>query len=241
MLIQGNTRQKHVKNACGYQYSSDSVVQVRTFINFLTSEFGSSTRGERETQFLKVFRIILCWQNSNTRHISWSFRSPFLFAGRDPKNLTVCLNGQNQNFSTPWSELNFYCPSTWPKSTTNSTGPHSITNWTGPHSTTNSSGPQPRPNSTCLQPRPKWRLSQNTQILSPSLPGMRSFTLQSHFLSEVYYQQDQLWLSYLLRTSVNCNQCLCTWTKSRIVQSLTKLNNKIKLTKNDLYKKKIIP
>ena len=26
-----------------------SVVQVRTFINFLTSEFGSSTRGERDT------------------------------------------------------------------------------------------------------------------------------------------------------------------------------------------------
>ena len=26
-----------------------TVVQVRTFINFLTSEFGSSTRGERDT------------------------------------------------------------------------------------------------------------------------------------------------------------------------------------------------
>ena len=31
------------------QYTSDSVVQVRTFINFLTSEFGSSTRRERNT------------------------------------------------------------------------------------------------------------------------------------------------------------------------------------------------
>ena len=31
----------------------------------------------------------------------------------------------------------------------------------------------------------------------------------------------RLWLSYPLRASVNCTQCLCTWTKSRIVQSPT--------------------
>ena len=37
----------------------------------------------------------------------------------------------------------------------------------------------------------------------------------------------QLWLSYPLRTSVDCTQCLCTWTKSRIVQSPTKLNDEI--------------
>ena len=97
----------------------------------LTSEFASSTRGERGT-ILRVFRIILYKQNSNARHISWSSRSPFIFVGRDPKNLIVCFNGRNPNFSTPWSELNFYCPSTWPKSTTNSTGPHLSINWAGP-------------------------------------------------------------------------------------------------------------
>ena len=37
----------------------------------------------------------------------------------------------------------------------------------------------------------------------------------------------QLWLSYPLCISINCTQCLCTWTKSRIVQSPTKLNDKI--------------
>ena len=37
----------------------------------------------------------------------------------------------------------------------------------------------------------------------------------------------QLWLSYPLHVSVDCTQCLCTWTKSRIVQSPTKLNDKI--------------
>ena len=47
----------------------------------------------------------------------------------------------------------------------------------------------------------------------------------------------QLWLTYPLRTNEDCTQCLCTWTKSRIVQSPTKLNAKIPLTKNDLYKK----
>ena len=36
-----------------------------------------------------------------------------------------------------------------------------------------------------------------------------------------------LWLSYPLRASVNCAQCLCTWTKSRIVRSPNKLNDKI--------------
>ena len=37
----------------------------------------------------------------------------------------------------------------------------------------------------------------------------------------------QLWLSYHLRTSVNCTQCLCTWIKGWIVQSPIKLNDKI--------------
>ena len=36
-----------------------------------------------------------------------------------------------------------------------------------------------------------------------------------------------MWLSYPLHTSVNCTQCVCTSTKSRIVQSPTKPNDKI--------------
>ena len=36
-----------------------------------------------------------------------------------------------------------------------------------------------------------------------------------------------LWLSYPLRASVNCTQCVCTCTKSWIVQSPTKPNDKI--------------
>ena len=37
----------------------------------------------------------------------------------------------------------------------------------------------------------------------------------------------QLWLLYPLCVSINCTQCLCTWTKSWIIQSPTKLNDKI--------------
>ena len=53
--------------------------------------------------------------------------------------------------------------------------------------------------------------------------------LQSH-PSHIFYLGFllwHLWLSYPLRTSVNCTQCVCTCTKSRIVQSPTKPNDKI--------------
>ena len=39
------------KNTGGLKYTGDSVFQVRMFINFLTSEFGSFTRGERDIIF----------------------------------------------------------------------------------------------------------------------------------------------------------------------------------------------
>ena len=75
--------------------------------HLLNSDFFDTTR---ERQFLKVFRIIRCKQNSNARHISWSFRSQFIFAGRYPKNLTVCLNCRNPNYSTPWQITQFSMP-----------------------------------------------------------------------------------------------------------------------------------
>ena len=69
------------------------------------------------------------------------------------------------------------------------------------------------------------RLFQNPQIPSPSLPGMTSLTLQPYFLSGVYY--DNCDCHILCARVQNCTQCLCTWTKSWIVQSPTKLNDKI--------------
>ena len=69
------------------------------------------------------------------------------------------------------------------------------------------------------------RLFQNYQIRWPSLLDMTSFTPQS--ISYLGFLLWHLWLSYPLRTSVNCTQCVCTCTKSRIVQSPTEPNDKI--------------
>ena len=51
--------------------------------------------------------------------------------------------------------------------------------------------------------------SKILQILSPSLPGMTSSTFQPHFLLGLLWKW---WLSYPLRTSVNCTNWLHTWT-----------------------------
>ena len=40
---------------------------------------------------------ILCWPHPNARRILWCLRSQFISAGRDPKNLTACLNGRKLN------------------------------------------------------------------------------------------------------------------------------------------------
>ena len=40
---------QHINTIDGVKYRGDSIVQVWTFINFLISEFGSSTQGERDT------------------------------------------------------------------------------------------------------------------------------------------------------------------------------------------------
>ena len=120
----------------------------------LFSDYGSSTRGER--QFLKVFRnYTMLTTPSNVRHISWCFRSQFIFAGRNLKkltaaataeNLTVCLIGLMSTFN-------------------------------GRTSTSQHHGR----NSTDV-------IFKIFQILSPSLLGMMSSTLQPHFLFGVYYE-----------------------------------------------------
>ena len=87
---------------------ANSIVQVRTFINFWTF---FDTR--RERQFLKVFRIILCKQNSQ-------------LPGRIPTSQhhgrnsisTVCLNGRQPNFLSTWPKVNLPTP-----------GPQSTSNW----------------------------------------------------------------------------------------------------------------
>ena len=85
------------------KYTGDSVVQVGTFINFLTSEFGSSTRGEGDTILRSLSYHTMLKKTQTLGTSRGVFKSPFIFAGRHPKNLTVCLNSRNPNFPTPWS------------------------------------------------------------------------------------------------------------------------------------------
>ena len=75
--------------------------------------------------------------------------------------------------------------------------------------------------------------SKSSKILRSSHPGMTSSTsqftptaIQSHILSGGGY--DSSWSSYPFRAGVRVPTWLYTWTKRhRVVQSLTKLDNKI--------------
>ena len=71
---------------------ANTVVQVRTLL--LTSDFGSSTRGEKHNSYYgdpTNARRILCFKIS---------------VGRDSKIPTTCLNGREHNCQPPWSNLN---------------------------------------------------------------------------------------------------------------------------------------
>ena len=69
--------------------------------------------------------------------------------------------------------------------------------------------PQSTPPGGLARPRVKSPLTaffKNPQILSPSLPGMTSFTPQS--IAHLGFLLWHLWLSYPLCASVNCTQCV---------------------------------
>ena len=170
-----------------------TVVHVRTFINFLTSEFGSSTRGEREREWER--ETILKSLSYHT--ILTKLKCSAHLVDRDQKNLTVRLNGRNPNFSTPWSELNFYCLSTWPK-VDYQLDRSPFDNQQGCSSV--------KTQLTCF----------SKYLNSPPIASGHD-VIHTPALFSIWGLLWQLWLSYPLRTSVNCTQCLCTWTKSRIV------------------------
>ena len=81
---------------------ADSVVQIRTVL--LTSDFGSSTRGERHNSY---------YTNHPQRAAHLVMFQ--ISVGRDPKiltaaptveNSTLCPNGRELNYLPPWSNLN---------------------------------------------------------------------------------------------------------------------------------------
>ena len=99
----------------------------------------------------------------------------------------------------------------------------------------------PRLENQLASPRSESQLTpffqQSPKILSPSLPGMTSFTPQSHFLSGVFIMTSVI----VTPSSRECehlrSMCVPACALSRIVLSLTKPNDN---TKNDNIKK-IIP
>ena len=125
--------------------------------------------------------ILIMLTIPNARHISWCFRSQFIFSGRNPQNLTAAATVENSNLwqrspssapmaatqlsgcmvqsqpSTAWSDFNFSTP------------------WSDPNFST------PWSELSC---RDFFKIFQN---LIPSPLGMTSSTLQPHFLSGVYY------------------------------------------------------
>ena len=86
------------------QIQVGSVVQVRTVYKFLTSVLRHEERDKSLSQSYYANNT------PNVQHIPRSPRSQFIPAGRGIKNSTVCLNGRNPNYTTPWSELKFLTP-----------------------------------------------------------------------------------------------------------------------------------
>ena len=110
-------RYTYAKNTGRLKYTGDSVVQVRTFINFLTSEFGSTTRGERDT----ILNHSIQTKLKRSAHLILFKTS----VGRDLQNSMVRLQLLNTLVLT---QLQL---STLPKSTPNWTGSNRVLNWSG--------------------------------------------------------------------------------------------------------------
>ena len=176
-----------------------------------STEFGSSTRGERDTILNhSILPKLKCSAHLVVFKIS---------VGRDLQNSMVRLQLLNTMVLT---QLQL---STWPKLTPNWTGPSGVPNSTGLQLNSTGQAPSKLPTRLAYSRVPNWRVFQNIQILSPITSGHD--VIHTPVLFPIWGLLWQLWLSYPLHVSVNCTQCLCTWTKSRIVQSPTKLNDKI--------------
>ena len=151
------------------QIQADSILQVWT--HSLTSDFSSSIRGERHNS-LKSFVSYYSNNTLNIRHISWCFRSQFIFAGRDPKNLTVAAMVEN---SMLWQRTPFSAPMAEVQLSACMVRSQILNCIVRPQLLNTMVVPQLN------------LFFKFFQILSPSLPSMISSTLQPNFLSGVYY------------------------------------------------------
>ena len=220
--------QNTLTNACADKYSSDSVVQVRTFINFLTSVFGSSTRGERDT--ILNHSILTKLQMSGGPHKRAAHSVVFkISVGRDLQNSMVRLQLLNTIVLTQFlnimvrtqlllsvymAQVDYQLNRSLFDNQVDWSPLNYQLDW--PTAETQLDWPTVKTQLTCFSKYP------NSQ---PIASGHDVIHIPVSF--PIWGLLWQLWLSYPRRVSVNCTQSLCTWTKSQIVQSPTKLKDKI--------------
>ena len=155
-------------------------------MHLLISDFSSLIRGERHNS-LKSFVSYYANITPNIRHISGCFRSQFIFAGRDPKNLTDAATVENSILYAPMAD-SFICLH----------GPisnlplHGKTPTSQHHSRTSSGS---------------FSKFSNSQPISSGYDIIH--TPASFPVWDLLWQW---WLSYPLRMSVNCTNWLHTWT-----------------------------
>ena len=153
-----------------------------------------------------IIRVYMCKPIQINRQLRCSgtnvlLTSDFSSSTRGVRHNSYYANNTPKIRHISWSNLNFSTPQVGPQLQLSAS--------VADNPTVCLYGPKSTPN------RPFFKIIRFSR---PSLPGMTSFTLQPYFLSGVYY--DNCDCHILCARAQNC-------TKSRIVQSPTKLNDKI--------------
>ena len=176
------------------KYTSDSVFQVRTHL--LTSDFGSSARGER--QFLSLSYHTMLTTPQRSAHLV--VQSRFLNTIVGPQLLNTMVGPQllHTMVGTQLYGRELHSLSQWQK-----------LNCLSARSTVNS----------------QLTLFQNLQILKTIASGHDIIHTPTLFSYLGFIMTIVTVISFVHERKLY--PMLCTWTKSRIVQSPTKLNDKI--------------
>ena len=201
--------------ACGYKYSGGlCVVQIQTFINFLTSEFSSLTRGERDFILKGLsYHTMLTKLNRSAHLVGLQIfhlrqsgpEKPKRMPQRSKPKLLNTMVGTQLLLSVYMAQVDYKLD----RSPFDNQQDWSPVNYQLDWSTAETQ-------LTCFS---KYQISQPI--------ASRYDVIHTPVPFPIWGLLWQLWLSYPLRTSVNFTQWLCTRTKSRIVLHPTKLNDKI--------------
>ena len=113
----GHINQKHYTYSNTHTYANRRSLCCSDTNSFIINFWLRFFNTRRETILKSLSYHTMLTTLPNVRHISWSFRSQFIFAGRDPKNLTAAatvetqLYGRELHSLTQWQQLN--CLPAW--------------------------------------------------------------------------------------------------------------------------------